>query len=148
CFRTDSKKRYDELMVQEERERQQIRKLVDEIEIDEPDNETMKIIGGKGRRGPQAGRRTGQGHNQDAPPASVARRAPRRALVGAGRRLRRGWDQGGRAQGDARSDGVSTRGVRRAQAATPGTASHSAQQRPWGRRGTLSKNSTLPPPGR
>jgi hypothetical protein len=31
------KKRYDELMAQEERERQQIRKLVDELDIEEPD---------------------------------------------------------------------------------------------------------------
>ena len=31
------KKRYDELMGQEERERQQIRKLVDELDIEEPD---------------------------------------------------------------------------------------------------------------
>jgi hypothetical protein len=31
------KKRYDELMAPEERERQQIRKLVDELDIEEPD---------------------------------------------------------------------------------------------------------------
>ena len=31
------KKRYDEWMAQEERERQQIRKLVDELDIEEPD---------------------------------------------------------------------------------------------------------------
>ena len=31
------KKRYDELMAQEERERQQIMKLVDELDIEEPD---------------------------------------------------------------------------------------------------------------
>ena len=31
------KKRYDELMTQGERERQQIRKLVDELDIEEPD---------------------------------------------------------------------------------------------------------------
>ena len=31
------KKRYDELMAQEGRERQQIRKLVDELDIEEPD---------------------------------------------------------------------------------------------------------------
>jgi hypothetical protein len=32
-----AQKRYDELMAQEERERQQIRKLVDELDIEEPD---------------------------------------------------------------------------------------------------------------
>jgi hypothetical protein len=31
------KKRYDEFMAQKERERQQIRKLVDELHIEEPD---------------------------------------------------------------------------------------------------------------
>jgi hypothetical protein len=31
------KKHYDELMAQKERERQQIRKLVDELDIEEPD---------------------------------------------------------------------------------------------------------------